>query len=96
MRQMCTVARDVHISGIGIHSGQHVNLRLKPSTSGRIVFQRVDLENLEIPLDWRKIRAKNSLILITEKAKIQTLEHLLAVLYVLGIDSLDLEWVDIV
>lgn len=88
MKQMCTVGREVCISGIGIHSGKHVNIRLKPSSLGKIVFRRTDLDNLEIPLDWRKIRARNSSSLISKGCQIQTLEHLLAVLHVFGVDSL--------
>ena len=87
----CTVAQEIEISGIGIHSGKHVNLRLVPSDSGQIVFRRTDLGNLEIPLDWRKIEAKNSSSLVFSEGKIQTLEHLLAVLYMLGINSLLIE-----
>lgn len=88
MKQMRTVKRKAVISGVGIHTGQKVNLWLKPSSSGRIVFRRTDLDNLEIPLDWRRIETRNGSALVTEKARILTLEHLLAVLYVFGIDSL--------
>ncbi len=88
MKQMCTVERKVSISGIGIHTGKYVNVRLKPSSLGRIVFRRTDLDNLEIPLDWRNMRANNSSSLVSRVCQIQTLEHLLAVLHVFGIDSL--------
>ena len=87
----CTLARPVEISGRGVHSGSQVRLRLVPSEAGQIVFRRTDLGNLEIPLDWRKIKAKNSSYLVFPEGKIQTIEHLLAVLYMLGIDSLRID-----
>ncbi len=88
MREMRTIQREVRLSGIGIHSGKYVNLRLRPSLEGKIVFCRTDLGNLELVLDWRKIEAKNKTSLVSNGYKVITLEHLLAVLFVLGIDSL--------
>lgn len=91
MKPVCTVQKEARVSGIGIHSGRHVNLRLRPSSSGRIIFRRTDLDNLEISLDRREIHANKSSFLISRGCRIQTLEHLLAVLYVFGIDSLLVE-----
>lgn len=91
MKEIRTIQKEVHFSGIGVHSGKDVNLRLMPSSSGKIVFRRTDLENLELTLDWRRIEARNNTSLVAERCRIQTLEHLLAVLYVLGVDSLIVE-----
>ncbi|MFP4083017.1 MAG: UDP-3-O-acyl-N-acetylglucosamine deacetylase [Candidatus Aminicenantes bacterium] len=91
MRRQKTIHREVHISGKGIHSGKEVNLRLKPSSSGQIIFRRTDLQDLQLPVDWRKIEAKNNSSLVSKGCRIQTLEHILAVLYVLDIDSLDID-----
>jgi UDP-3-O-[3-hydroxymyristoyl] N-acetylglucosamine deacetylase len=86
-----TVEKEVIVSGIGIHSGKPVQLKLMPSDSGEIVFSRVDLGNLKLKPDPMNIQAKNCTVLVTDKGKIQTLEHLLAVLWVYGIDSLTIE-----
>ncbi len=86
-----TLCEQVVFSGIGIHTGQRVNLCLKPSSSGEIVFCRKDRGDLEIKLDSRKIKTKNSVYLSSTGCKIQTLEHLLAVLYMFGIGSLIIE-----
>jgi UDP-3-O-[3-hydroxymyristoyl] N-acetylglucosamine deacetylase len=86
-----TIQKEIHLSGVGIHSGKNVDLFLKPSRSGEITFRRTDLDNLELALDPRKIETKSSTYLVSEKCKIQTLEHLLAVLYMSGIDSLIIE-----
>lgn len=86
-----TIRKEVTISGFGIHSGKPVNLTLKPSGSGEIVFIRTDLENSEFRFDPLKIEADNCSSLVTERGKIRTLEHLMAALYVFGIDSLIIE-----
>ena len=86
-----TLYEQVVFSGIGIHTGQRVNLCLIPSSSGEIVFCRKDRGDLEIKLDSGKIKTKNSVYLSSKGCKIQTLEHLLAVLYMFGIGSLIVE-----
>jgi UDP-3-O-[3-hydroxymyristoyl] N-acetylglucosamine deacetylase len=86
-----TIKEEISFSGIGIHSGMDVKMFLKPSDSGEIVFKRTDLGNKEFRIVLKDIRAKNCTMLVTEKGKIKTLEHLLAVLWVHGIDSLVVE-----
>lgn len=91
MAEKSTIKKDVFLSGIGIHSGQEVDLLLKPSSSGEITVVRKDLKSLEIRIDPQKIKTKRSSFLDAEMGKILTLEHLLAVLYALGIESLVIE-----
>jgi len=91
MKKILTTQKEVHFSGIGVHSGKQVHLRLKPSPSGHIVFRRTDLKNLELPLDWRRIETNHHTSLVYGEGKVHTLEHLLAVLCVFGIDSLVVE-----
>ena len=86
-----TIKEEIIFSGIGIHSGKAVEMFLKPSDSGEIVFKRTDLGNTEFRIGLKNVRSKNCTMLVTEKGKIQTLEHLLAVLWVHGIDSLVVE-----
>ena len=87
MRGKNTLRKEIHLSGIGIHTGKQVDLRLKPSSSGGILFRRTDQGNVEISLDIKNIKTENSTYIETKGCKIQTLEHLLAVLYMFGIDS---------
>lgn len=91
MKEKSTIQKEIHFSGVGVHSGKKVDLLLRPSSSGEIIFRRTDLDNLELALDPKKIETKSSTYLVSEECKIQTLEHLLAVLYMLGIDSLIIE-----
>ncbi|MDH7512966.1 MAG: UDP-3-O-acyl-N-acetylglucosamine deacetylase [Clostridiales bacterium] len=86
-----TIQREVFLSGVGIHSGQRVSLTLRPSACGRIVFRRLDLGGREIEVDPLKVESKNSSSLISEDCAVQTVEHLLAVLHILGIDSIEID-----
>ncbi len=86
-----TIKKEVGLAGIGIHSGKHVDIKLIPSDSGEIVFRRSDLSNLEFRPSPENIEAKNCTMLVTDQGKIQTLEHLVAVFLVYGIDSLTVE-----
>ena len=88
---MKTLEREVFLSGVGVHSGQITQLKLKPSDTGRVEFIRTDLENRTFTLDPRKIEANYSTAFKDSEWKIQTLEHLMAVLAVFGIDSLIVE-----
>jgi len=86
-----TLKKVKEITGVGIHSGQKINLILRPSDAGYIEFIRTDLKNSAIKIDPRRIEAKFSTALKNKDKTIQTPEHLLAVLYVFGIDSLSIE-----
>ena len=86
-----TIRKDIHLSGVGVHSGKNVLLALKPSESGRILFRRSDLGNLESRLDASRAESLNSTAHIGEKFKVQTVEHLLAALFAFGINSLVIE-----
>jgi UDP-3-O-[3-hydroxymyristoyl] N-acetylglucosamine deacetylase len=86
-----TIKEELEFFGFGIHSGKPVELKLVPSDSGEIVFKRTDLDDLEFRLLPESIEAKNCTMLVTDQGRIQTLEHLMAVLWVFGIDSLTIE-----
>lgn len=86
-----TLKKVKEITGVGVHSGQKINLTLRPSDAGYIEFIRTDLKNSAIKIDPRRIEAKFSTALKDKDKTIQTPEHLLAVLYVFGIDSLSIE-----
>ncbi len=86
-----TISKKVSITGIGLHSGKKVKLTLHPAgTNFGVQFRRVDLENSA------SMRAQALSVGATENATtigvgegaIHTVEHLLAVLYGLGIDNI--------
>ena len=91
MLKKWTIRHPVTLSGIGIHSGRPVRLTLKPSASGAVSFRRTDRGGRAVDLDSRNIETGNRSVLGSGSGSIQTVEHLLAVLYALGLDSLDIE-----
>ncbi len=86
-----TLKNRVEFAGRGVHTGKKVVMTLKPSDSGRVVFRRLDLDGAELELDYRAARAESSSVLEKGQVAVRTVEHLLATLYVFGIDSLDIE-----
>ena len=91
MRTMkSTIAAEVRLSGIGVHSGQKASLLLKPSASGEIVFYLEHRNNAAVRTDPNQVESLYSSILGKGEERIHTIEHLMAVLFVLGVDSLDI------
>ncbi len=89
MRYEATVQRTVETSGVGLHSGVPVRIRIAPAPAGTgIVFERTDLENFQIPASWRHVaRVSYATSLMRQGVLISTTEHLLSVLYSMGIDN---------
>jgi len=86
-----TLEKEVSLSGLGIHSGKRVSLTLKPSWRGKILFRRLDLGGLEIEVAPDRVEVKNCISLVSESCVVQTIEHLMAVLHIFGVDSLEIE-----
>ena len=91
MTRSKTLAAPVFFEGVGVHSGRSVRLRLLPSSIPGIVFRRTDLDNAELPLTTGRIDSQNSTTLVGDRFRVRTVEHLLAALWVPGIDSLTIE-----
>jgi UDP-3-O-[3-hydroxymyristoyl] N-acetylglucosamine deacetylase len=89
LRFETTVLRPVEASGVGLHSGVPVHIRILPApvTKG-IVFIRTDLENFMVPASWRHVaRVSYATSLMRQGVLISTTEHLLSVFYSMGIDN---------
>ncbi len=89
-----TVRRPVEVRGVGLHHGAPVHLRITPAPPGAgIVFIRTDLENMRIPASWEYVeRVSYATSLMHPKGIfISTTEHLLSVLYSMGIDNAYIE-----
>ncbi len=94
MRYETTLARPVEIEGVGLHHGAPVRLRLAPAPPATgLVFVRTDLENTQIPASWEFVeRVSYATSLMHPRGIfISTTEHLLSVLYSMGIDNAYLE-----
>jgi UDP-3-O-[3-hydroxymyristoyl] N-acetylglucosamine deacetylase len=89
-----TTERPVEVSGIGLHHGVPVKIRLVPAPAGTgIVFRRSDFDYFPIPANWKHVvRVIYATSLERQAVLISTTEHLLSTLYSLGIDNL---WIEI-
>ena len=89
LRFETTVQRPVEASGIGLHSGVSVRIRIQPApVSTGIVFLRTDLDDFPIPASWRHVaRVSYATSLMRQGVLISTTEHLLSVFYSMGIDN---------
>jgi UDP-3-O-[3-hydroxymyristoyl] N-acetylglucosamine deacetylase len=89
-----TIERPVEVSGVGLHHGVPVTIRLVPAPAGTgIVFRRSDLDYFPIPANWKHVeRVIYATSLMRQGVLISTTEHLLSTLYSFGIDNL---WIEI-
>ncbi len=93
MRFETTVQRPVETSGVGLHSGVQVKIRILPApVCTGVVFIRTDLDGFQIPASWRHVaRVSYATSLMRQGVLISTTEHLLSVLYSMGIDNVYVE-----
>ena len=90
MANQTTLARAVSFTDIGLHSGQPVFLELKPAAADSgIVFFRTDLlHSTGVLADVRQVTSTlRATTLENGETKVFTVEHLMAALYVLGVDN---------
>lgn len=88
-----TVAGPIEFSGVGLHSGAPVAMRLLPAPAGSgIVFRRTDLDNFEIPAIGRNVaKVSYATSLMRGSVLISTTEHLLSALVGMGVDNVIVE-----
>jgi UDP-3-O-[3-hydroxymyristoyl] N-acetylglucosamine deacetylase/3-hydroxyacyl-[acyl-carrier-protein] dehydratase len=90
-RPQKTIGREVELSGVGLHTGAGVRLRLLPAEPGTgVLFRRVDLPGKpEVPALIEHVHeAPRRSGLKNGTAEVETVEHLLASVHALGIDNL--------
>ena len=88
-----TLQRSISCTGIGLHSGRRVTLRLRPAPAHHgIRFRRLDLDGLEVPAIAARVAGIDYATgLAQDAASVDTVEHLLAALVGLGIDNVTVE-----
>jgi len=88
-----TIAEPLEFSGVGLHSGAPVAMRLLPAPAGSgIVFRRTDLDNFEISAIGRNVaKVSYATSLMRQGVLIQTTEHLLSALIGMGVDNVIVE-----
>lgn len=93
-RKQRTLAKEISYSGIGIHTGSEVHIRLVPMQEHTgVVFQRIDLPDRPIiPARLPNVcDTSRSTTIGVGSAKIHTVEHLLAALKANQIDNVKIE-----
>lgn len=94
MTKQRTIAKEVTLEGVGLHTGESVNMKFVPAPENHgFAFKRVDLEGEPI------IEADANFVINTQRGtnlekhgvKIQTSEHVLAALVGLGVDNVLIE-----
>ena len=88
-----TIAAPLEFSGVGLHSGAPVTMRLLPAAAGSgIVFRRTDLDNFEIPATGRNVaKVSYATSLMRQGVLISTTEHLLSAFIGSGLDNVIVE-----
>ena len=92
---MNTVSKNIEINGRGIHSGLPVKMVIKPSNRIGIFFRRVDMAGTGlVPALYNNVgetKMRNTTVGQVNSAHIQTVEHLMAALFMCGVDSAIIE-----
>jgi UDP-3-O-[3-hydroxymyristoyl] N-acetylglucosamine deacetylase len=93
-RQQHTLAAEISLSGVGLHTGLGVGVRLLPATAGQgRYFVRVDV--LSQPIIPARVEVVSQTVLSTQLGKeddcVRTVEHLLAALAGMGVDNARIE-----
>jgi len=91
-----TLKSSIGCSGIGLHSGARVAMKLHPAEADTgVVFRRVDLVGggMEIPARWDRITDSRMCTVISADngVSVATVEHLMAAFYAMGIDNVIVE-----
>ncbi len=86
-----TINKTILISGIGLHTGQKVNIKIKPAEpNSGIVFKRIDLKNNNyvIPGVFNVTNTSFCTTVTNEfGVSVSTIEHLMGALFCTGIDN---------
>ncbi|MBI4681604.1 MAG: UDP-3-O-acyl-N-acetylglucosamine deacetylase [Nitrospirae bacterium] len=93
MRLQNTLRNEIFISGLGLHTGLNINMRLRPAPCNTgVVFIRTDKGNVRIKASVSSVSDTTfATTLASEGVKIGTVEHLLASFAGLGIDNVLVE-----
>jgi UDP-3-O-[3-hydroxymyristoyl] N-acetylglucosamine deacetylase len=89
-----TIARSTAISGIGLHTGQRINMTLRPADAGvGIVFHR-QIGDRKVSIEATSanvVDTRLATVIGQGDARVSTVEHLLASLAAYGVDNLHID-----
>jgi len=93
-RMQRTIAQPAETTGVGLHTGKEVTVRVKPAPPGTgVVFVRTDIPGYaRIPCQAEfRINEQRRTALRANEGEVHTVEHLLSAAMALGIDNLEIE-----
>ncbi len=86
-----TLSKPIEFKGVGLHTGKKVKMKIFPSApNSGIIFKRVDVKNknIIIPNIFNVVNATLCTTISNEfGVKVSTIEHLMASMYILGLDN---------
>ena len=86
-----TLSKPIEFNGVGLHTGKKVKMKIFPSApNSGIIFKRVDVKNknIIIPNVFNVVNATLCTTISNEfGVKVSTIEHLMASMYILGLDN---------
>ncbi len=93
MARQKTISKPIKTSGVGLHTGVKVNMKLKPAPPNTgYIFIRTDLDNFEIPASAEYIsHCSYATTLLRKGVVLSTCEHLLSALRGIGVDNCFIE-----
>ena len=84
-----TIVNPVEFSGIGVHSGKIVNIKIFPSDKGGIVFKNGN--NTIEALYSNVVDTQMGTTIANQNIKVATMEHLMSAIYACDLDNLLIE-----
>ena len=93
MLKQRTLSSSITATGVGLHTGKKINLRINPGQPDRgIVFIRTDMTSEPITASLKNVHdTRLSTTISNGSASVSTVEHLLSALAGLGIDNATIE-----
>ena len=93
MLKQRTLSSSITATGVGLHTGKKINLRINPGQPDRgIVFIRTDMKGEFIAASLKNVHdTRLSTTISNGNASVSTVEHLLSALAGLGIDNATIE-----
>ena len=93
MLKQRTLSSSITATGVGLHTGKKINLRINPGQQDRgIVFIRTDVTSEPITASLKNVHdTRLSTTISNGNASVSTVEHLLSALAGLGIDNATIE-----
>src|SRR4051812_26855743 len=89
-----TIKAEISLDGVGLHSGQQIQLKLRPGKPNQgVLFLRTDLaDSVPIPANYQNIvNTQLATTLGMGKVTVGTIEHLMAALHGCNIDNVIVE-----